>query len=734
MSPPARAPLLAPRQRSGAVGVEAAGGRQDSGRPLRRPERRRGRVAAGSRPAFLYHRSRCSNGPCWPRGRASSAPGCPGRVRSPSRRTSWPDRAWRPRDEAGVAHFMEHITFKGTAGLSVDALDQRGDRGRRRLVQRGDRPRIDRLLGPRARGASRRAPMDVLGELIVRPTLADARDRGRADRHHRGDPLLPGRPVRVLPDPVPERAVRRRAARPRDLRRRGRASAPCPRTTIRDFWRTTYRPANTVVAVAGDIDHAEAVELVAAAFGTGNGVVPGLRAGAGAARRPAGRGRQAPDGAGPARRRGPGAAARPSRQLDAGGPQRGARRRDEQPAVPVGARGARPRLRRRLGARRLRRCRARSRSRPASTRRAARGPRGDPRRAGPAARRARARRASSTKAKRYLAGGLELRMDETRHVASWIGGQEALHDRVLTLEEALDGRRRGRRRRRPGASPASSFHDDGLRLAAVAPRPATCAAWSAAAAGCRRDPMTDARRSRPSRRPGPSAAGRRRATPTSCWPALHLRLGSLALARAELETLGRARRRSTGTGCVDLAEVRWRTGDLPAPGRRRARRLGRRGRARLVALVVAAEAAAALGRPSEARRLAGQAAGGRATAPIDPVFAGMPRRASGRRTRRSPCRRRRRCSRRTGSPRRPRPRSPPRPRRRPRRRGGCGRRGPGRRATGPAADGRSPAARRRCGGRRGARHAGRGAGVLGSPGGGPDADRGRRRPASRPRP
>ena len=28
-------------------------------------------------------------------------------------------------------------------------------------------------------------------------------------------------------------------------------------------------------------------------------------------------------------------------------------------------------------------------------------------------------------------------MDETRHVASWIGGQEALHDRVLTLDEAL---------------------------------------------------------------------------------------------------------------------------------------------------------------------------------------------------------------------------------------------------------------------------------------------------------
>ncbi len=72
------------------------------------------------------------------------------------------------------------------------------------------------------------------------------------------------------------------------------------------------------------------------------------------------------------------------------------------------------------------------------------------------------------KAKRYLSGGLELRMDETRHVASWIGGQEALHDRVLTVDEALvaidavsaDDIQR---------VAAALVRDDGLRLAAVAP-------------------------------------------------------------------------------------------------------------------------------------------------------------------------------------------------------------------------------------------------------------------------
>jgi predicted Zn-dependent peptidase len=39
--------------------------------------------------------------------------------------------------------------------------------------------------------------------------------------------------------------------------------------------------------------------------------------------------------------------------------------------------------------------------------------------------------------KRYLGGRLELRMEETRNLASWLGGQEALHEKVLDLDEAL---------------------------------------------------------------------------------------------------------------------------------------------------------------------------------------------------------------------------------------------------------------------------------------------------------
>ena len=72
------------------------------------------------------------------------------------------------------------------------------------------------------------------------------------------------------------------------------------------------------------------------------------------------------------------------------------------------------------------------------------------------------------RSKRYLGGRLELRMEETRNVSSWIGGQEALHDRVLTIDQALAELE---------AVTSEGIHslaqrlisDDGLRMAVVAP-------------------------------------------------------------------------------------------------------------------------------------------------------------------------------------------------------------------------------------------------------------------------
>src|SRR5689334_12350240 len=209
-----------------------------------------------------------------------------------------------------------------------------------------------------------------------------------------------------------------------------------PDATIRDFWRTAYRPANTVVSVAGDIEHDRAVELASAAFGRGNGAVPGFTA---APSLPAGdrllvdkrQTAQAQLVVGvPALRRdhpdawilsilnavlGDGMSSRlflsvrEERGLayDIGS---GLVDYADAGALVVSA-GVDPAgLRQALTAILDELVRLRDEPIPAD---------------------------ELSKAKRYLSGGLELRMDETRHVASWIGGQEALHERVLTVEEAL---------------------------------------------------------------------------------------------------------------------------------------------------------------------------------------------------------------------------------------------------------------------------------------------------------
>jgi predicted Zn-dependent peptidase len=240
-----------------------------------------------------------------------------------------------------------------------------------------------------------------------------------------------------------------------------------PEAAIHDFWRSVYRPANTVVAVVGDLPHEEATSLAAAAFGTGNGAIPGFVA---APALPAGErvktGKRDTSQAQiclgvPALHRdhpdswtlavlnavlGDGMSSRLFLSVreelglaydvssglvdyaDAGALEISAG------VDPAGLPAA-------LEAILVELARLRDELVPA---------------------------AELTKAKRYLSGGLELRMDDTRHVASWIGGQEALHDRVLTLDEALaavdavDA---------PAIQDLAGtlFHDDVLRLAAVAP-------------------------------------------------------------------------------------------------------------------------------------------------------------------------------------------------------------------------------------------------------------------------
>ena len=101
----------------------------------------------------------------------------------------------------------------------------------------------------------------------------------------------------------------------------------------------------------------------------------------------------------------------------------------------------------------------------------------------------------------------------------------------------------------------------------------------------------------------------------------HLRLGQYSFARAELETLA-VRGEMDEDGLADLAEARWRTGELSRAGEAAQAHLDAGGD-QANALVIAAEAAVADGRVADAQRLADRVL--QRGDDLDAIFAGLPR-------------------------------------------------------------------------------------------------------------
>ena len=499
-----------------------------------------------------------------------------GPCRSPP--TCAPARASRRPSRPGMAHFLEHLTFKGTAAYpSTRALSEAVEGVGGSFNAATDREatvywvRVPRRETERA--------MTVLGELICRPSLDLAeidREREVIVEEIRGYLDDPAEYAQILF----QQAMFGRARSGREICGEEADVRALPADGIRDFWAATYRPANAVGRRSpATSTTTEAVDLADAAFGRGNGAVRGFEP---APALPAGAriltGKrdttQAQLCLGV-----PGAPARPPRRMGARDPERDPRRRDELAACScrssiatrsptTWARGSSSTP-----------TRARSRSRPGSTRA---GSGGRSTRSSASSRRSATSRSATTswrKAKAYLSGGLELRMEETRHLASWIGGQEALHDRVLTLDEALAAIER------VTAADVSRlagqlFRNDALRLSVVAPGRSLRGLdrhlrLPGMTVGVRRDQPPSAR----------TTSGSRASTSGS---------GQLTLARAELEDLLR-RDALDAPGLAALAEARWRTGDAAGAADAAFTHL-EAGGADDVALCIAAEAAASDGR------------------------------------------------------------------------------------------------------------------------------------------
>ena len=368
-------------------------------------------------------------------------------------------------DEAGVAHFMEHITFKGTAAYpSARAISEAIEGVGGSVNAATDRESTVYWVRVPRREAAR--AMDVLGELIVRPALDD-----RQIDHERTVIIEEIRSY--LDDPAEwvqilfQLAMFGNTALGREICGDEEGIRRLPESAIREFWRRAYRPANVVVAAAGDLGHDAVLDLAQAAFGTGDGghlsfePAPALPAG---------------------ERYLLGVRATTQAHLAVGVP---ALRRDHPDSWVLTV------LNTILGDGMSSRLFLTVREEKALaydigsgvTDYADVGVLGvsagvDPDQLKPALEAILTEIATLrdtpvpadelAKAKAYVSGGLELRMEETRHLASWIGGQEALHERVYTLDEALaavEAVEAEDVRRLAG----ELFQDDRLRLAVVAP-------------------------------------------------------------------------------------------------------------------------------------------------------------------------------------------------------------------------------------------------------------------------
>ena len=174
------------------------------------------------------------------------------------------------REKAGLAHFMEHITFKGTRDLATSREVSESIEG----VGGTSNAATDRettVYWARLPIREAKRAVHVLSELTLRPLLRTA------DIAHEREIIIDE--IRSFRDDpaqfifnIWDETYFGDTPMGREIAGDEETVRSLSDTDIREFWAAGYKPSNFVVAIAGDIAHDDAVDLVDSAFGRGGEV------------------------------------------------------------------------------------------------------------------------------------------------------------------------------------------------------------------------------------------------------------------------------------------------------------------------------------------------------------------------------------------------------------------------------------------------------------------------------
>ena len=174
-------------------------------------------------------------------------------------------------ERGGIAHFVEHMLFKGTA-TPVGRGHRAGDRLDRRPARRVHGEGIRELLHQGARRAPAARRSTSSSDIVLQPGVQRRGRRAREEGRPRRDQDGRGHAGRSRARALHAGLLGGPPARPADSRHARRRSSRSPADSLRDYFRSAYAAPNLIVSAVGNLEHARVRELVEQKFGVAAGV------------------------------------------------------------------------------------------------------------------------------------------------------------------------------------------------------------------------------------------------------------------------------------------------------------------------------------------------------------------------------------------------------------------------------------------------------------------------------